>query len=79
MWHALNLEGTVKDLFGDLATVAQAPLAQGVIGAPQLAPYEYDPAKAKQLLAQAACRTASVRRCSGRSKAVRTSARSRRR
>ncbi|MGC4943206.1 ABC transporter substrate-binding protein [Kribbella sp. DT2] len=53
MWHALNLEGTVKDLFGDLATVAQAPLAQGVIGAPKLAPYAYDPTKAKQLLAQA--------------------------
>ncbi|WP_433166848.1 ABC transporter substrate-binding protein [Kribbella sp. CA-247076] len=53
MWHALNLEGTVKDLFGDLATVAQAPLAQGVIGAPKLAPYVYDPAKAKQLLTEA--------------------------
>jgi peptide/nickel transport system substrate-binding protein len=53
MWHALNLEGTVKDLFGDLASVAQAPLAQGVIGAPKLAPYAYDPTKAKQLLAEA--------------------------
>jgi peptide/nickel transport system substrate-binding protein len=53
MWHALNLEGTVKDLFGDLASVAQAPLAQGVIGAPKLAPYSYDPAKSKQLLAEA--------------------------
>ncbi|GAB2654811.1 ABC transporter substrate-binding protein [Kribbella swartbergensis] len=53
MWHALNLEGTVKDLFGDLATVAQAPLAQGVIGAPKLTPYNHDPAKAKQLLAEA--------------------------
>ena len=39
MWHALNLEGTIKDLFGDLASVAQAPLAQGVIGAPKLSPY----------------------------------------
>ncbi|MFG1624894.1 ABC transporter substrate-binding protein [Kribbella sp. NPDC049227] len=53
MWYGLNLEGTVKDLFGDLASVAQAPLAQGVIGAPKLAPYKYDPAKAKQLLAEA--------------------------
>ncbi|MEV6269126.1 ABC transporter substrate-binding protein [Kribbella sp. NPDC051936] len=53
MWHALNLEGTVKDLFGDLASVAQAPLAQGVIGAPKLSPYTYDPAKAKQLLTDA--------------------------
>ncbi|RZT27884.1 peptide/nickel transport system substrate-binding protein [Kribbella sp. VKM Ac-2569] len=53
MWHALNLEGTVKDLFGDLASVAQAPLAQGVIGAPKLSPYTYDPAKAKQLLTEA--------------------------
>ncbi|TDO45633.1 peptide/nickel transport system substrate-binding protein [Kribbella sp. VKM Ac-2571] len=53
MWHALNLEGTVKDLFGDLASVAQAPLAQGVIGASKLSPYTYDPAKAKQLLTEA--------------------------
>jgi peptide/nickel transport system substrate-binding protein len=53
MWHALNLEGTVKDLFGDLATPAQAPLAQGVIGAPKLTPYTYDPVKAKQLLTEA--------------------------
>ncbi|MEU8222129.1 ABC transporter substrate-binding protein [Kribbella sp. NPDC048915] len=53
MWYALNLEGTVKDLYGDLASVAQAPLAQGVIGAPKLSPYAYDPAKAKQLLTEA--------------------------
>jgi len=53
MWHALNLDGTIKDLLGDLASVAQAPLAQGVIGAPKLSPYSYDPAKAKQLLAEA--------------------------
>jgi peptide/nickel transport system substrate-binding protein len=53
LWHALNLEATVKDLFGDLASVAQAPLAQGVIGAPKLSPYPYDPAKAKQLLTEA--------------------------
>ena len=53
LWHALNLEGTVKDLFGELASVAQAPLAQGVIGAPKLSPYPYDPAKAKQLLTEA--------------------------
>ena len=53
MWHALNLEGTVKDLFGELAAVGQAPLAQGVIGAPKLTPYPYDPAKAKQLLTEA--------------------------
>ncbi|TDD17671.1 hypothetical protein E1218_27480 [Kribbella turkmenica] len=38
---------------GDLATVAQAPLAQGVIGAPKLTPYTYDQAKAKQLLTEA--------------------------
>ncbi|NDL56695.1 ABC transporter substrate-binding protein [Phytoactinopolyspora mesophila] len=53
MWHALNIEGAVDDLFGDIAQVAQAPIPQDVFGAPQLTPYEYDPELARQLLTEA--------------------------
>jgi peptide/nickel transport system substrate-binding protein len=53
MWHALDLEQIVGDLFGDSATVAQAPITQEVFGAPALAPYPYDPQRAKTLLAEA--------------------------
>ncbi|NED98209.1 ABC transporter substrate-binding protein [Phytoactinopolyspora alkaliphila] len=53
MWHAVNIEGVVNDLFGDAATVARAPIPQDVFGAPQLTPYEYDPDLARQMLADA--------------------------
>jgi peptide/nickel transport system substrate-binding protein len=53
MWHAINVKGTVEGLFGDLGSVAQAPITQSVFGATQLQPYEYDPEKAKRLLAEA--------------------------
>jgi peptide/nickel transport system substrate-binding protein len=53
MWHAVNVDGAVQDLFGDIAQVAQAPIPQDVFGAPQLTPYEYDPELARQLLAEA--------------------------
>lgn len=53
LWHAVNVKGIVTDLYGDGATVAQAPVTQAVFGAPELQPYAYDPARAKQLLAKA--------------------------
>jgi len=53
LWHAVDVQRIVTDLYGDGATVAQAPVPQEVFGAPQLEPYTYDPARAKQLLAQA--------------------------
>lgn len=53
LWHAVNVEGIVRDLYADGATVARAPVTQSVFGAPQLQPYAYDPARAKQLLAKA--------------------------
>ena len=53
LWHAINVEQIVSDLYGDGATVAQAPITQSVFGATALQPYAYDPAKAKQLLAGA--------------------------
>jgi peptide/nickel transport system substrate-binding protein len=53
MWHALDVEGMVGDLFGEGASVAQAPITQDVFGAPALQPYAYDPEKAKALLAEA--------------------------
>jgi len=53
MLHAIDIKGTVEDLFGDLGTVAQAPITQAVFGATQLEPYSYDPELAKRLLAEA--------------------------
>ena len=53
LWHALDLEGIVGDLFGDSASVAKAPITQDVFGAPALRPYAHDPERAKALLAEA--------------------------
>lgn len=53
MWHALDLDSLVTDLYGDGATVASAPLTQSVFGAPALDHYSYDPDLARQLLAEA--------------------------
>lgn len=53
MWHAVNVEGAVQDLFGDQASVAQGPIPQDVFGATKLQPYKYDPTEAKRLLAEA--------------------------
>lgn len=52
MWHALNND-TIKNLFGDGATVARAPITQAVFGAPELEPYTQDLDKARRLLAEA--------------------------
>lgn len=53
MWHALDLEAIIGDLFGDTASVARAPITQDVFGAPQLQPYAHDPQRARALLAEA--------------------------
>lgn len=53
LWHALDLEQIVSDLYGDQASVAQAPVPQPVFGAAALEPYAYDPELAKELLADA--------------------------
>lgn len=53
MWHAVDVEGIVTDLFGDGATVAGAPVAQAVFGAPDIDQYSYDPERARELLAEA--------------------------
>jgi peptide/nickel transport system substrate-binding protein len=53
MAYALDVDKMIKDLLGTVAKRATAPIPSTVFGfAPQTA-YAYDPAKAKQLLAQA--------------------------
>jgi peptide/nickel transport system substrate-binding protein len=53
MWYALNLPQTTKSLFNDAGTPATGPISAPVSGSAKQAPYGYDPAKAKQLLADA--------------------------
>lgn len=53
MWHAVDVESIVKDLYGDGADAAGAPVAKEVFGAADLDQYSYDPARAKALLADA--------------------------
>jgi peptide/nickel transport system substrate-binding protein len=52
--YAVDKEAITKDLLGGLAPIAEAPLPPAVFGSHTgLKPYPYDPAKAKQLLAEA--------------------------
>lgn len=53
LWHALDLEQIVGDLYAGQASVAQAPVPQPVFGAAKLPKYSYDPELAKKLLAEA--------------------------
>jgi peptide/nickel transport system substrate-binding protein len=53
MWHALDIDTIVKDLFAGAATRASAPIPSTVFGHVAQPPYAYDPAKAKQLLSDA--------------------------
>lgn len=53
MWHAVDVESIVSDLYGDGATPAKAPIPQAAFGATDMGTYEYDPEKAKKLLAEA--------------------------
>lgn len=53
LWYALNLEQTIKGLYGSSASVAKAPIASSVFGYAPQQPYAHDPEKAKKLLAAA--------------------------
>lgn len=54
MWHALDLEAIVGDLFQGVGQVASSPIPQPVFGSgDELQQYEYNPDLARQLLAEA--------------------------
>ncbi|MHB8644269.1 MAG: ABC transporter substrate-binding protein [Thermomicrobiales bacterium] len=53
MAYALDEDAIVKDLLGGIGTRATAPIPANVFGSTPQTPYAYDPAKAKQLLADA--------------------------
>jgi peptide/nickel transport system substrate-binding protein len=53
MAYALDVDKMIKDLLGSIAKRATAPIPSTVFGHAPQATYAYDPAKAKQLLAQA--------------------------
>lgn len=53
LWHALDLQSLVDNLYTGLAEVALAPIAPGVFGYEAQKPYSYDPGLAKQMLADA--------------------------
>jgi peptide/nickel transport system substrate-binding protein len=53
MVYALDVDKMIKDLLGSVAKRATAPIPSTVFGHAPQAAYAYDPAKAKQLLAQA--------------------------
>jgi peptide/nickel transport system substrate-binding protein len=51
--HAIDAESIIDNVLGGLGEPAQAPLAQTIFGSTQLEPFGYDPALAKELLADA--------------------------
>ncbi len=53
MWHAVDADAIAKNLFPGTAKVASAPIPSTVFGYEAQEPYEFNPAKAKSLLAQA--------------------------
>ena len=53
MVHALDVDTMVKDLLPGIGKRATAPIPESVFGHAPQTPYAYDPAKAKQLLAEA--------------------------
>lgn len=54
MWHAVDVEQIVEDLFEGLGSVANSPIPEPVFGsAGNQQQYEYDPERAQELLAEA--------------------------
>jgi peptide/nickel transport system substrate-binding protein len=53
MIHALDVDAMVKDLLSGAAKRASSPIPESIFGYAAQQPYAYDPAKAKQLLAEA--------------------------
>lgn len=53
MWHAIDLEEMVKNLYGDTAEVMKSPIPSSIFGYAEQQAYDYDPEKAKQLLKEA--------------------------
>ena len=53
LWHAIDVKTVVNKLFGDTAEVMDAPIPSTVFGYAAQQPYDYDPDKAKSLLAAA--------------------------
>lgn len=53
LWHAVDVESLVEQLFPGAADVASAPIPSTVFGWSAQTPYEYDPELAKQMLADA--------------------------
>ena len=52
--HAVNVDAIIRDLLRGQAKRSSQPLQPGVLGYdPSIAPYEYDPARARALLAEA--------------------------
>lgn len=53
MWHAIDTEAIVNELFGESGEQAKAPIPSTAFGYSEQEPYDYDPKFAKKLLADA--------------------------
>jgi len=53
LWHAIDTEKIVSDLFGETGELMSSPIPSQVFGSSDLEMFEYDPEKAKELLAEA--------------------------
>lgn len=53
LWHAIDTEAIVEDLYGVTGEVLGSPIPNEVFGSSDMDTYEYDPEKAKELLAEA--------------------------